>query len=256
MLTSIITIAKNTVKETIRDKILLAALFVSIGIILFSLFIASISLDQSTRMIVDFSTTAIYVLQMFVAIFIGSMLMYREIERKTFYLLIPKPITRTAIIIGKALGLTITTSLVTALSVLTLSLVLLTQGGSVFIFPILIAFILSTFEALIIILLSMFFSGLTSPIIAAITTIIFFLVGHSSEIFRYIFMTTDSTTIEFIVRAIYYLLPNLDKFNIRNEIMYNTLPSATMLTLTVIYALMYALLLLVVTRFAFKRRDF
>ena len=125
---NIFAIAKNTFRETSRDKILLSGLFVIFAIILFTLFIGSISLDQGVRMIIDFSVTAIYALQMFVAIFIGSMLIYKEIERKTFYLLLPKPITRTEIIIGKCLGLTATTILVTLLSTSVLLMILAIQG--------------------------------------------------------------------------------------------------------------------------------
>lgn len=92
MLTNTIAIAKNTFRETVRDKILLSAFFVIVAMIVFTVFIASISLEQSTRMIIDFGLTAIYALQVFVAIFIGSMLIYKEIERKTFYLLLPKSV--------------------------------------------------------------------------------------------------------------------------------------------------------------------
>ena len=84
LLTNIKTIAKNTFRETIRDRILMSVWFVIIAIILFSLFVGSISHDHNTRIITNFSVTAIYILQVFIAIFVGSMLIYKEIERKTF----------------------------------------------------------------------------------------------------------------------------------------------------------------------------
>ena len=136
---NIITIAKNTFKETARDRVLLSVFFVVIAIILFSLFIASISLDQSSRMVLDFGITAIYMLQIFVAIFIGSMLIYKEIERKTFYLLLPKPVTRTEVVIGKCLGLTTTVIAVTLLSTIALFAILLIQGDTLYIIPVLLS---------------------------------------------------------------------------------------------------------------------
>lgn len=256
MLTNIIAIAKNTFRETSRDRILLSGFFVIIAIILFSLFIASISLDQSTRMILDFGVTAIYALQMFVAIFIGSMLIYKEIERKTFFLLLPKPITRTEVVIGKCLGLTGTTVLVTLLSTLALYAILFIQSGQLYFLPILFSVFLSTLEAVLLILISILFSGITSPILAAVSTLAIYFVGHGGEIFRYIFMTTKMPTIEIITRGIYYLLPNLEKFNIRNDIIYGTLPSVSSMLITILYGIAYALLLIVVTRIAFTKRDF
>lgn len=253
---SILTIAKNTFRETSRDRILLSAFVVIIAIILFTMFIASISLEQSTRMIVDFSVTAIYALQMFVAIFIGSMLIYKEIERKTFYLLLPKPVTRTEIIIGKCLGLSLTTVMVTMLSTCALYVVLYIQSGQFYFYPILLSVFLSTLEAVLLILISMFFSAITSPILAAISTTVLFFVGHAGDIFRYIFMTTHTPIVADIAKGIYYILPNLEKFNIRNDIVYSTLPSAGEILVSVLYALTYALLILVITQLTFKKKDF
>ena len=253
---NIFAIAKNTFRETARDRILLSAFFVIIAIILFSFFIASISLDQSTRMIVDFGITAIYALQMFVAIFIGSMLIYKEIERRTFFLLLPKPISRTEIVIGKCLGLTATTVLVTLLSTIALYAVLYIESGQTYFFPILLSVFLSTLEAVILILVSILFSGITSPILAAISTLAIFFVGHAGEIFRYIFMMTKSPSVEAITSGIYHLLPNLEKFNIRNDIIFGTTPSLTMIGVATLYAIAYSALLIVITQITFKKKDF
>jgi ABC-type transport system involved in multi-copper enzyme maturation permease subunit len=253
---TILVIAKNTIKETIRDKILLSALFVIVGIILFTLFIGSISLDQSTRIIVNFSLTAIYALQVFVAIFIGSMLMYKEIERKTFYLILPKPVHRGSILIGKCLGLTITTLLVTLISTSVLILILMLEGATLYIAPMLLSIFLSTLEAVILILISMFFSTLTSPIIAAVGTIAFFLIGHAGDILRKLFMLTDSSLVEFVLRAAYYTLPNLEKFNIRNDVTYGTVPSLGIILAATLYACVYAAFLLFITNIVFKKKDF
>jgi ABC-type transport system involved in multi-copper enzyme maturation permease subunit len=256
MNTNIFTIAKNTFRETIRDRILLSGFFVIIAIILFTMFIASISLEQSTRMIIDFSVTAIYTLQMFVAIFIGSMLIHKEIDKKTFYLLLPKPITRTEIIIGKCVGLSTTTVIVTLLSTCVLFGILFFQTGHFYAYPILLSVFLSTLEAILLILISILFSGLTSPILAAVSTIAFYMIGHAGEIFRYIFMTTQSIAVELFTRSAYYILPNFEKFNIRNDIVYGTIPSTQSILVSILYAFTYSLLLLVITQLTLKKKDF
>jgi ABC-type transport system involved in multi-copper enzyme maturation permease subunit len=253
---TIVVIAKNTIKETVRDRILLSALFVIVGIILFTLFIGSISLDQSTRIIIDFSITAIYLLQIFVAIFIGSMLMYKEIERKTFYLILTKPINRGAILIGKCIGLTITTLLVSLISTLVLIIILYMRNDISHILPIIASVLLSTFESLILILLSIVFSSITSPIMASIATVSMYFIGHAGPLFQRIFMTTDYPIVAYILRAVYYTMPNLEKFNIRNDIVYTTDVSLPLLATSVLYALAYSAFILFIAHSIFKKKDF
>jgi ABC-type transport system involved in multi-copper enzyme maturation permease subunit len=182
--------------------------------------------------------------------------MHKEIERKTFYLILPKPIHRGAILIGKCLGLTATTVLVTLISTVVLILILLFKGGASYVPLILLSVFLSTLESVILILISMLFSSITSPIIAAVGTIAFFFIGHGGDIFRKIFMTTDSTVLEIIMRAVYYILPNLEKFNVRNDIVYGIHPSPSLLLVTTLYACTYAAFLLFLTNTLFKKKDF
>lgn len=258
MMRHIYSIAKNTFKETMRDRVLYGALLLAIAIIGFSVFIGSISIEQDTRMIIDFSLTAIYLLQMFVAIFIGSMLIFKEIERRSFFLIIPKPIQRESIILGKCLGLTATITVVSLVSTVVLCLLLLVKGEYTFFVPIFLSVFLSILESVILILLSLFFSCITSPILAALFTIGFFLIGHSSDIVRTLIMFNDSTPtfVKYILTGTYYLLPNLEKFNIRNGVVYGTLPSITGILLTLLYALCYMCILFLITKITFRKREF
>ena len=256
MLHHIFTIAKNTFRETMRDRIVLAACALVFLMIAFSLFIGTISIDQDVRMIVDFSLTAIYVLQIFVAIFIGSMLIYKEVERKTFFLILPKPIRQEAIIIGKCLGLTATTVVVTALSTAALYGILFFKSGHLFFLPILISVILSIIESILLILISILFSGITSPILSAVYTIGFFLIGHSAEIYRSFMFEMAPSLRLYVLQAAYYFLPNLEKFNIRNDVIYEKIPTPYTLLLTLAYALCYAIVIFLITKINFKKKEF
>lgn len=253
---TILTVAKNTFRETIRDRILMSVWFVIIAIILFSLFVGSISHDHNTRIIINFSVTAIYILQVFIAIFIGSMLVYKEIERKTFYLIIPKPISRSAIITGKCLGLTLTTTLVTTLSTLFLFGVLWLSGGTEYSSGVALSTFMGLFEAVLLILISLLFSSLTSPILAFVSTFAMYLIGHGGPIFRFIYMTTEIPIVAKTFETIYHIVPNLDKFNIRNDIVYGTLPTFSMISLSIVYALAYGTFLLFLTVLVFRKKDF
>ncbi len=230
--------------------------FVILAIILFSLFIGSISHDNSIRIITNFGVTAIYLLQVFIAIFVGSMLIYKEIERKTFYLIIPKPVSRLAIVLGKCLGLIATTTLVTLLSTLFLLVVVILNGGNSYIPGILLSTFLGLAEAGLLVLVSLLFSSLTSPILAFLSTIVIYLTGHAGSIFEYIFMTTSTPIIEVLMKAVYHILPNLEKFNIRNDIVYGTLPTLSMVGVSLLYGLIYGAFLLFLTVLVFRRKDF
>lgn len=256
MLNRIIVIAKNTFRETLRDRILLSVVVVMLLLIGFSLFAGSISLGQEDRMIVDFGLTAIYILQIFVAIFMGSMLIYKEIERKTFFLIIPKPIRREEIILGKCLGLLATTLVVTLLSLCVLFALLALRGVHGFYLSIMLSALLSLLEALLIILVSILLSGLTSPILSAVYTGAFFLIGHSGEMLRTLIDTNQSTFSGYALKAAYYLLPNLEKFNIRNDVVYGAFPDMHMLSLALLYALLYGSLLFLLARSMFAHKEF
>lgn len=256
MISHIFTIAKNTFRETVRDRILLAALIVVLAMITFSLFIGSISVDQDVRMIVNFGITSIYILQIFVAIFMGSMLIHKEIERKTFFLIIPKPVRKESIILGKCLGLTATTLMVTLVSTLALYVILFFKGGNLYFLPILISVLFSTIEASLLILLSILFSGITSPTLSAVYSVGFFLIGHSSEIMRTLLEEAGSLLRHYILQVAYYLLPNLEKFNIRNDIVYEKTPSITVIMITLLYACLYAIIIFLLARHSFKKKEF
>lgn len=256
MYNRILAIARNTFRETLRDRILWSALVVVLALTAFSLFIGSVSLEQDSRMIVDFGLTAIYLLQMFVAIFLGSMLMHKDMERKTFFLIIPKPIRREEIIIGKCAGLTATTLAVTMISTLTLFGILFLKGIQGFYIPILLSILLSIFESVILILLSILFSGITSPILSAVYTIACFLIGHSSGILQSLIVAQTSVISSFLLKVAYYVLPNLEKLNIRNTVVYGGVADSTSIVIAVIYALCYMVFLFLVSRAMFAKKEF
>ncbi len=256
MIRRILAIARNTFRETLRDRILLSVLVVMILLIGFTLFVGSVSLEQDGRMIIDFGLTAIYILQIFVAIFIGSMLIHKEVERKTFFLIIPKPVRREEIILGKCLGLTGTTIVVTLCSTLILLFLLTIKGIHGFFLPILVSVALSILESVILILVSILFSGLTSPILSAVYTMAFFLIGHSSEILRTLIAAQTSLLSQYALKAAYYMLPNLEKFNIRNDVIFSALPDSRGIAVSVLYALCYSAFVFLLARAMFARKEF
>jgi ABC-type transport system involved in multi-copper enzyme maturation permease subunit len=101
-------IAINTFREAVRDRVLYFVLAFASVVLLFTLALAQLSLDQEERVVHDVGLASISLFAVVVAVFLGSSLLYKEIERKTLYVILPKPIARHEFLVGKYLGITIT----------------------------------------------------------------------------------------------------------------------------------------------------
>ncbi|HDZ11940.1 MAG TPA: hypothetical protein ENH53_06955, partial [Bacteroidetes bacterium] len=101
-------IAGNTFQETIRDRVMYNILFFAVFIIGISLVIGSWSLNQQVKLVKDFGLAAMSIFGLLIAVFIGIRLIYQDIERKTIYMLVTKPIHRWQIVLGKYTGLLLT----------------------------------------------------------------------------------------------------------------------------------------------------
>ena len=101
-------IAINTFREAVRDKVLHGVLGFAGAVLLFTLALAELSLDQQRRVVLDVGMASISLFSVVVAVFLGSSLLYKEIERKTLYVILPKPIHRHELLIGKYLGTLVT----------------------------------------------------------------------------------------------------------------------------------------------------
>lgn len=110
MLGRIWAIAINTFREAVRDRVLLGVLGAAGGVLLFTLALAELSLDQQRRVVLDVGLASISLFSVVMAVFLGSSLLYKEIERRTLYVILPKPIRRHEFLIGKYLGITLTAS--------------------------------------------------------------------------------------------------------------------------------------------------
>ncbi|UJR81814.1 ABC transporter permease [Sandaracinus amylolyticus] len=101
-------IAINTFREAVRDRVLYGVLGFATALLLFTLALAELSLDQQARVVRDLGLASISLFSVVVAIFLGSSLLYKEIERKTLYVILPKPIRRHEFLIGKYAGIALT----------------------------------------------------------------------------------------------------------------------------------------------------
>lgn len=104
----VLAVAVNTFREAVRDRVLHGMIGVAAFVLLFTLVLAEVSLDQKLRIVLDVGLASISVFSVVVSIFLGSSLLYKEIERKTLYIILPKPIRRWEFLLGKYFGIVLT----------------------------------------------------------------------------------------------------------------------------------------------------
>lgn len=108
MIVRIWAVAINTFREAVRDRVLLGMVGATIGMLLFTLAIAQLSLNEDARVVFDLGLGSISLFAVIVSVFLGSALLYKEIERKTLYVILPKPLHRHEFLLGKYFGIVIT----------------------------------------------------------------------------------------------------------------------------------------------------
>ena len=243
-------LALNTFKEAVRNKVFYLLVVLGIATALSSIIISMLTIGDKVKVLKDVGLAAIDFFSVLIAIFTGINLVYKEIEKKTIYNILSKPISRSTFILGKFLGLALTLLVALVSMTLIFFLFLLLATGH-FDYRLFVYFGLLYLELLIITSISILFSSFSTPILSSIFTIALYLIGTVSWTFNQ-FKDLLRTPIEKTsAYFFYYILPNLDKFNIKNEIVLNMNLNSAEIFSAVLYAVCYtsALLLLAILIF-------
>jgi len=257
MVRRILSIAANTYRETIRNKILYAILAFALFAIGMTFFLADLSVGDFARIIADVGLASIHVFGVVMAIFLGITLVSNEVDRKTIYIILSKPVRRHEFIFGKTLGLSFTLALTTlAMSAVLFLVHLAYQFGGRAEPGIFIAAAGIYMELVLLTCLASLFSTFTTPVLSAIFTISLFLLGHLSSYLYAIGEQSKVAAVRWGSQAIFYLLPNLENFNWKNEVAYGGLRSASVLGWAAGYLLCYAACVLCLSCLLFARKDF
>ncbi|MCU0285379.1 MAG: ABC transporter permease [Acidobacteria bacterium] len=248
-------IALNTFKEAVRNKIFY--LLVSFGIFfaLSSRFISLLTIGDEVKVLKDVGLAAINFFSVLTAVFTGINLVYKEIEKKTIYNILSKPISRGNFIIGKFIGLAFTLLVALAAMAVIFFLFLYISIGE---FPglVLVYFVLLFMELLIITAISLLFSSFSTPILSSIFTISLYLIGQVMWTFNTFSQKLTKPFEKITAYFLYYILPNLDKFNIKSKVVMNTGLESFYFINALIYAVVYITAILTLTIIIFKNREF
>jgi ABC-type transport system involved in multi-copper enzyme maturation permease subunit len=257
MLRRTFSIAANTFRETIRNKILYAILAFALFVIGMTFFLADLSVGDFARIIADVGLASIQIFGVIMAVFLGINLVSNEVERKTIYILLSKPVRRFEFIFGKTLGLSATLLLTTLAMATVLFLVHFSYryGGRAE--PgIFIASAGIYMELVLLTCLASLFSTFTTPVLSAIFTLSLFLVGHLTNYLYVLGDQSRTAAVRWGSRFLFFLLPNLENFNWKNEVVYGSLKSFSILGWAAGYLLAYAAGVLCLSCLLFARKDF
>lgn len=247
-------IARNTFREAVRNKILYILLLVAVGMILSGIVLGKLSLDQHERVIKDVGLATISLFGVVIAAFIGVNLLYQELDRKTLFTVLTKPIYRWQFVVGKYVGMLITLGVMTVVMTAALMLLLATQGVAPDA-PLLAAILLLFLELTIVVALAVFFSSFSSPFLSGGFTFGAFLLGRLSDQLQAVLPQLKLGFLERLLVAASWVLPNLYRFNVADRAIYGTVVPVSYILYCGVYALAYSAVVLAVACFLFGRRD-
>jgi Cu-processing system permease protein len=261
-------IAANVFKESVRDKVLYSMVLFAVLLIAASVLLSQISAGQEVKIIKDLGLAAISIIGLCIAVFIGIGLVSKEVERRSIYSLLTKPMSRPQLILGKFFGLTLT--LAVNVAIMTVALYAMLALYSAYtpvdlqrtweapaLDPALLkASFLIFVELTLVTAVALLFSTYSSPIWSTLFTFGLVIVGQFSADLKNFERVLEAPPLVWLTRALYYILPNLATFDIKLQVVHGQAVPFSYLALSTAYAIVYISALLVTAMLVFARRDF
>ena len=227
----------------------------SVLVIVVSVFLEPFALGEAPKILRDFGIAAASLFGVLIVIIIGSTLIHKDIEKRTIYTVITKPVKRSEIIIGKFLGLLLLIAILQCAMIVIHQLVIFIYEGS-FDLPLFITIPFSLLEIMILLGILLLFSSFSSPTISAIMGIIFFVIGHASPDLKLFADQVNVAILKYLAYGFYYILPNLENFNLRIDLVYKLPIHLDQLLFSICYGLIYTIFLLYLSIIVFEKKEF
>jgi ABC-type transport system involved in multi-copper enzyme maturation permease subunit len=261
-------IAVNVFRESVRDKILYNLVLFAILMIGASYVIGQLTAGQDVKIIKDLGLAATTLFGLFIAVFIGIGLVSKEVERRSIYSVLAKPIHRYQFVVGKYAGLVLT--LVVNILVMAAALYAVLAYMRWGIEPsierawdapaldpaLMTAVLLILLELMLVTAIALFFSTFSTPLLSAAFTFGITIAGHFSGDLRSLQDVVESRVAQTIARGAYWVLPNLAPFDVKAQVVHGQHVPAGYVALVAAYGVVYIGILLVIATFVFSRRDF
>lgn len=251
-------IASNVFREVIRDRALYLLGFFAAVMVAAVVLVPEVAASTENQIILDIGLAAIGLLGLVITVFVGTGLVNKEIEKRTVYVMVAKPISRTEFIVGKHWGLSaVIALLIVAMTAVYLGILSLKQIP----YPLESIALSSLFQFLelsLIAAIAILFGVFTSSLLATLLTFAMYLMGHLSQDLLRLGEMAENPGLKQITEGIYLVLPDLTRLNLKNQAIYGVelLPPVPELLSSAAYGLAYTTLLLAIAILIFSRRQF
>ena len=261
-------VAVNVFKESVRDKILYNLVAFAVLLISVSYLIGQLTAGQDVKIIKDLGLASISIFGLLIAVFIGIGLVWKEVERKSIYALLPKPMRRQEFLLGKYCGLVLTLAINVSVMTLAFYAVLaymeVTSPANIRAswpapatdLAMLRAIALIMIELMLVTAIALFFSTFSSPFLSAMLTVGVWVIGQFNADLRDYGATISSPIAASIAKGIYYVAPNFAAFDVKLQVVHAQPVPFDYLGLTALYGFSYAAFVLLAAAIVFSKRDF
>jgi Cu-processing system permease protein len=264
----VLIVARGVFKESVRDRIPYNLVFFAVLLMASSFLLAQLTAGQDVKIIKDLGLAAATLIGVIIAVFIGVGLVAKEVDRRSIYSLLSKPITRSQFILGKYLGLVLTLAanlvvmvvayycVLAYLNWLTSPNIKIGWEAPAMDPQLLKAFLLIGVELMLVTALALFFSTFSSTFLSAALTLAVVVIGHFSADLRTLETLGAPSSISTVGKGLYFVVPNLAPLNITSAVVHGEAVSAQHMLLASGSIALYVAVLLVAATLIFNRRDF
>lgn len=261
-------VAVNVFRESVRDRVPYNLVLFAVLLIGSSYLLAQLTAGQDVKIIKDLGLAATSLFGLFIAVFIGIGLVSKEVERRSIYSLLAKPISRPQFIAGKYAGLVLTLAVNVAVMTAALYAVLAyltwietpdfkAAWEAPGVDPALLnAIVLIFVELMLVTAIALFFSTFSSPILSAALTFGLYIAGNFNADLKNFEGVVDSRTAAWLARGLYHVLPDLSAFDIKTQVVHGLPVAPGYILSTMAYGACYITALLVASIAIFSKRDF
>jgi ABC-type transport system involved in multi-copper enzyme maturation permease subunit len=247
-------IAGNTFREAIRDRILYLFVGFAVVMVLSTKLFGLLTVGDEAKIIKDIGLASMQFFSMLIAVMMSMILISREVDNRTVFNILAKPVRRWQFILGKYLGLVsiVAANLVLITFVLMLMVVIVVGELDLML---LFAAAMTLLEMLVLASFATLFAVLTRPILGSLMTLSVFVVGHMSADLWLLARQVPGELTRATVAVVYYLLPNLERFNFRTEVVHDLPITTIAVGWAVIYAAGFVTVVLFLANLRFRGKD-
>jgi len=250
-------VALNTFREAVRDRVLYNLVFFALLMMTAAVAVGQISIGIERTVIVSLGLSAISVIGLLISVFIGVALVSKEMDKRTLYALLAKPVRRWEFLLGKFAGLVLTLAVNTAAMSLGLLLLMLyvkhslERSDTV----VLVAVYFIQLKLALIVALALLFSCFTTPLLAILFTVGLYIVGLYVHELRNLPVKVMSRAMAAFTKSLSYLLPNFENFNVMAMAAHGRAVPGAFILQNTLYTLVYCSIVLTAAAAVFSRRN-